>query len=89
MPELGDGESNPPSKKMRKLRAGSTAAEEEVASASAVKKITLRVASLDGSSLDLTVPSQELVSEVKRTIGQVWHVVVCCDCLQPVCLEWW
>jgi hypothetical protein len=54
-----------------------------------VKKITLRVASLDGSSLDLTVPSQELVSEVKRTIGQVWHVVVCCDCLQPVCLEWW
>jgi hypothetical protein len=34
-------------------------------------KITLRVACLDGSSLDLKVPPRELVREVKRAIGQV------------------
>ena len=34
-------------------------------------EISLRVACLDGSSLDLKVPPRELVREVKRTIGQV------------------
>ena len=37
----------------------------------AAEAITLRVASLDGSSLELTVPPRELVREVKKTIGQV------------------
>ena len=34
-------------------------------------EITLRVASLDGTSLDLKVPPRDLVREVKRAIGQV------------------
>ena len=37
----------------------------------AADDITLRVACLDGSSLELTVPPRELVREVKRLIGQV------------------
>jgi len=37
----------------------------------AADDITLRVACLDGSSLELTVPPRELVREVKRAIGQV------------------
>ena len=67
-------ESNPPSKKQknkkRKLQADSE--EADIASASDVDpEIALRVACLDGSSLDLKVPPRELVREVKRAIGQV------------------
>ena len=58
--KAAEGESNPPSKK-RKTDHASNAAE----------GITLRVACLDGSSLELTVPPRELVREVKRAIGQV------------------
>jgi hypothetical protein len=70
-----DGEeSNPPPKKQkqkkRKLQANSE--EGKGAAVSDVNpKITLRVACLDGSSLDLKVPPRELVREVKRAIGQV------------------
>jgi hypothetical protein len=69
---VSDGdEPNPPSKKKkRKLQADS----ENTATAAASDadlEITLRVACLDGSSLDLKVPPRELVREVKRTIGQV------------------
>jgi hypothetical protein len=71
---VGDGdESNPPSKKQkkkRKLQADSEEADGAAASA-ADPEITLRVACLDGSSLDLKVPPRELVREVKRAIGQV------------------
>ena len=56
----GDSES-PPSKKRKKQAADSGASE----------VIKLRVACLDGSSLELTVPPRELVREVKRAIGQV------------------
>jgi hypothetical protein len=76
---VSDGdESNPPSKKKkRKLQADSekTAA---AAASDADPEITLRVACLDGSSLDLKVPPRELVREVKRAIGQVrWRLVTC------------
>jgi hypothetical protein len=73
---VSDGEEpNPPlkkkqNKKKRKLQADS----EEAATAAASDvdpKITLRVACLDGSSLDLKVPPRELVREFKRAIGQV------------------
>ena len=68
---VGDGdESNPPSKKKRKLQADSEEADGAAAS-DADTEITLRVACLDGSSLDLKVPPRELVREVKRAIGQV------------------
>ena len=71
---VSDGEeSNPPSKKKqkkRKLQADSEEADSAAASI-ADPEITLRVACLDGSSLDLKVPPRELVREVKRAIGQV------------------
>ena len=57
----GESES-PPSKKRKKQAAESS---------DAAQDITLRVACLDGSSLELTVPPRELVREVKRLIGQV------------------
>ena len=68
-------ESSPPSKKKkekkkRKLQADSEEADTAAAS-DADPEITLRVACLDGSSLDLKVPPRELVREVKRAIGQV------------------
>ena len=63
-------ESKPPSKKKRKLQADSKHTATAAAS-DADPEITLRVACLDGSSLDLKVPPRELVREVKRAIGQV------------------
>jgi hypothetical protein len=67
----GGDESNPPSKKKkRKLQADSEKTATAAAS-DADPEITLRVACLDGSSLDLKVPPRELVREVKRAIGQV------------------
>mgnify|MGYP002633001961 CR=1 FL=1 len=45
--------------------------EELQSAATSHPEITLRVACLDGSSLDLKVPPRELVREVKRAIGQV------------------
>ena len=64
----GESES-PPSKKRKKQAADS--GEASAARADAAEAITLRVACLDGSSLELTVPPRELVREVKRAIGQV------------------
>ena len=72
----GDGdEPNPPSEKKNRVNRKLPADREEADSAAALTdanpEITLRVACLDGSSLDLKVPPQELVREVKRAIGQV------------------
>ena len=64
----GESES-PPSKKRKKQAADS--GEANTARDDAAEDITLRVACLDGSSLELTVPPRELVREVKRLIGQV------------------
>jgi hypothetical protein len=72
---VSDGdEPSPPSKKKqkkRKLQADSEYAESAAALTDANPEISLRVACLDGSSLDLKVPPRELVREVKRAIGQV------------------
>jgi hypothetical protein len=62
------GGSDPPSKK-RKKQAGSGKA--STAGKNVAEDITLRVACLDSSSLELMVPPRELVHEVKRAIGQV------------------
>jgi hypothetical protein len=68
----------PSQPKKRKLRTDSAAAEGVTAPAKvcercggAVPEVSLRVACLDGSALDLTVPKRELVREVKRAVGQV------------------
>ena len=70
---VSDGEeSNPPSKKKKKRKLQTDSEHVDHAAASeAAPEITLRVACLDGSSLDLKVPPRELVREVKRAIGQV------------------
>jgi hypothetical protein len=73
---VGD-ESKPPSKKKRKLQADSEEADSAAVTV-ADPEITLRVACLDGSSLDLKVPPRELVREVKRAIGQVRRRLVTC-----------
>ena len=64
----GSESGSPPSKK-RKKQVDSD--EVKLARDDAAEDITLRVACLDGSSLELTVPPRELVREVKRLIGQV------------------
>ena len=76
-----DGESNPPSqkqKKKRKLGADSGAAEGDAVPGlvcehcgGAVPEISLRVACMDGTTLELTVAQRGLVREVKRVVGQV------------------
>ena len=70
---VSDGdEPNQPSKKKKQKRKLHVDSEHTAAAASADDPdITLRVACLDGSSLDLKVPPRELVREVKRAIGQV------------------
>ena len=75
--EHSDGESNPSSKK-RKLR-GETADHDPVAvvcehCGGTVPQVSLRVASLDGVTLDVTVPQRGLVREVRRLAGQVREV---------------
>ena len=70
-----DGESSPPSKKnknkkKRKLGADTGHAIES-ASAEVPQEVSLRVACLDGTTLDVTLPEQGLVREVKRIVGQV------------------
>ena len=65
-----DSEPNLPSKNAKNQHADSEEADTAAAS-DADSEITLCVACLDGSSLDLKVPPRELVREVKRAIGQV------------------
>ena len=83
--EADSGESNPPSKKnkkkKRKLRDDGSGSDEEADDdpaavvcehcGGAVPEVSLRVACLDGSSLDVTVAQRGLVREVKRLVGQV------------------
>jgi hypothetical protein len=74
-----DSEPNLPSKNAKNQQADSE--EAVIAAASdADPGITLCVACLDGSSLDLKVPARELVREVKRAIGQVRRLA--CDRLR-------
>ena len=83
---VSDGdESSPPSKKTKKRKLETSSKETDSAAASdADPDITLRVACLDGSSLDLTVPPRELVREVKRAIGQVRRRLVGLLCIRRV-----
>ena len=80
--EHSDGESNPPSKKKkRKLRDAGSGSDEEADDdpiaavcehcGGAVPEVSLRVASLDGTTLDVRVAQRGLVLEVKRLVGQV------------------
>ena len=82
--EHSDGESNPQSKKKkkkRKLRDDGSGSDEEADDApvavvcehcgGAVPEVSLRVASLDGTTLDVRVAQRGLVLEVKRLVGQV------------------
>ena len=73
------GESDSPPLKKRKKQAADSG-EASTARDDAADDITLRVACLDGSSLELTVPPRELVREVKRAIGQVRRLA--CGCLR-------
>ena len=79
-----DGESSPPSKKNKKKKrklGADTGHAIESASAEVPHEVSLRVACLDGTTLDVTVPQRELVREVKRTVGQVRCNVSRIDCL--------
>ena len=76
------GDSSQPSKKKkkRKLRDDGDEAEDEDAAAvavicehcgGAVPEVSLRVACMDGTTLEVTVAQRGLVREVKRLVGQV------------------
>ena len=76
------GDSSQPSKKKkkRKLRDDDDEAEDEDAAAvavicehcgGAVPEVSLRVACMDGTTLEVTVAQRGLVREVKRLVGQV------------------
>mgnify|MGYP000282771552 FL=1 len=76
------GDSSQPSKKKkkRKLRDDDDGAEDEDAAAvavicehcgGAVPEVSLRVACMDGTTLEVTVAQRGLVREVKRLVGQV------------------
>jgi hypothetical protein len=84
--EHSDGESSPPSKKKKqkqkqKQHSDGSGSDEEADDATAaticehcggaVPEVSLRVASLDGTSLDVRVAQRGLVLEVKRLVGQV------------------
>jgi hypothetical protein len=75
-----EGESSPPSthKKKRKLGDDSGAAEGDAVPGlfcehcgGAVPEMSLRVACMDGTTLELTVAQRGLVREVKQSVGQV------------------
>jgi hypothetical protein len=94
--DKAEADSNPPSKKRK---AGSGADESEAAVAelicehcgSAVPLISLRVACMDGTTLDVTVPERGLVREVKRSVGQVrGSLAASYSPLSdaPLCLAW-
>jgi hypothetical protein len=79
--EDADGESNPPSRQKEKLRADSDTTTEVVSEdypvticehcGGAVPEVSLRVACVDGTTLEVTVAQRGLVREVKRLVGQV------------------
>ena len=86
---LVDSESNPKKKKKkRKLDATSDADESDSDDAETVcehcggpvLQVSLRVASLDGTTLVVTVAQRGLVREVKRLVGQVSAVLIRDEC---------
>ena len=86
---LVDSESNPKKKKKRKRDAASDADESDSDADDAivcehcggpVPQVSLRVASLDGTTLVVTVAQRGLVREVKRLVGQVSAVLIRNEC---------
>jgi hypothetical protein len=77
----GESDTTPPSKKRKVRGDGSesyeTASDEDADAVvcehcgGAVPEVSLRVACLDGTTLDVTVAQRGLVREVKRLVGQV------------------
>ena len=76
-----DAKPQPPKKKKKRMRnaASDDAGDESDGDVESicehcggvVPEVSLRVASLDGTTLELTVPQRGLVREVKRMVGQV------------------
>ena len=86
---LVDSESNPPKKKKRKLDAARDDVDKSDSDDDAivcehcggpVPQVSLRVASLDGTTLVVTVAQRGLVREVKRLVGQVSAVLIRDEC---------
>ena len=79
LPDAKASESNPPSKKKKKKRKldADNGGDESPAPivcehcGGPVPQVSLRVASLDGTTLVVTVAQRGLVREVKRLVGQV------------------
>ena len=77
----GESDAKPPKKKKKRKRNaasddGDESNDDDVAlicehCGGVVPEVSLRVASLDGTTLELTVPQRGLVREVKRMVGQV------------------
>jgi hypothetical protein len=63
-PKAAVCESDSPPSKKRQLQAESMPGD-------AVPEVSLRVACMDGTTLELTVPQRELVRKVKQMVGQV------------------
>ena len=80
---LVDTESNPPQSKKRRqhrlLWSVETATAELPQRDGPVPQVSLRVASLDGTTLVVTVAQRGLVREVKRLVGQVRSAVLIRD----------
>jgi hypothetical protein len=79
LPDAKASESNPPSKKKKKKRKLDADSDSDESPApivcehcgGPVPQVSLRVASLDGTALVVTVAQRGLVREVKRLVGQV------------------
>jgi hypothetical protein len=76
--KASDSESNPPSKKKKKRKLDADNGGDESPApvlcehcGGPVPQLSLRVASLDGTTLVVTVAQRGLVREVKRLVGQV------------------
>ena len=89
LPVSGGGSTSQPATKKRKPGADDDCVTtERSAVADAVPEVSLRVACLDGTTLDVTVPQRELVREVKRTVGQVRCNVSRIACLASIrCMQ--
>ena len=86
---LVDSESNPKKKKKRKLDAARDDVDKSDSDDDAIvcehcggpmPQVSLRVASLDGTTLVVTVAQRGLVREVKRLVGQVSAVLIRDEC---------
>ena len=87
LPDAKASESNPPSKKKKKRKLDAdNGADESPAPivcehcGGPVPQVSLRVASLDGTTLVVTVAQRGLVREVKRLVGQVSAVLIRNEC---------